>query len=187
MHIERVINSTSKSRPMRKTPAKFLSSALLLLSLSALLASCCTPRQRQSLPQVILGSYSDTAIYDVLPTGKPTDSGFYPLYQLSITNVGSEADTFGLQYSRGGYGYEVDQYVTPGATAIFRTPGPISDTSSPRAQYLYYSFFVASKDSIPISKMRPSVSVRYGSVYNGPEGCNSEPLLLPVDIDALHH
>ena len=150
--------------------------------------SCCQPKQRNSLPQVIDSSYADSLVRDILPPpfANPPDSGYYPIYTLAVKNVGSEADTFTVQYSRNGFGFGISQYVTPGQTVTFRSPGPLSDTAILNPQTVYNGFFVTAPDSIPISVMRPTVTVQYGAMYNGPEGCNSDPEQLPVDVDALH-
>jgi hypothetical protein len=140
------------------------------------------------MPQVVDSLYSDTAVHDVFPPpfANPPDSGFYPIYTLGLKNVGSESDTFTVQFARNGYGFNVSQFLAPGQTGVFRTPGPLSDTASPNAQTLYYSFFVTTIDSIPIKFMQPTVTVFYGAMYNGPEGCNSDPLQYQIDVNALH-
>ncbi len=163
----------------------------LLFLTGVLIESCCEPRTKNSSPQVLENTYFDTAIKDRYPPPAPgvisTDSGYYPIYKLAIKNNGTEADTFYLRFIRNGFGFTVSQYVLPGQIGQFVTPGPIPDTVFPNAQIIYYSFFVSTPDSVAISKERPTVTLLYGSVYNGPEGCNTDPTQMAIDIDALHH
>ena len=166
---------------------KIAASGFTILLLASLLQSCCEPRQRNSQPLVIDSLYSDSAVKDqVSPLfGQPGDSGYYPIYSLGVKNVGAEADTFTVRFLRLGYYFELKDFVQPGQISIFRSPGPLKDTASPNAQLYYYSFFVTTPDSVAISKMRPDVTIQFGGIYNGPEGCNSDPETQAVDIDAL--
>ncbi|MEO6938765.1 MAG: hypothetical protein ABI444_01280 [Candidatus Kapaibacterium sp.] len=162
---------------------------VLLLALGAVyLAACCEPSPRKSQPIVITTTYSDSSVYDVFPTGlgtSATDSGYYPIYHIDVKNGGVESDTFTLLFSRQGLGFSISQFVPSGQTVTFKTPGPIKDTADITAQDIYRTFFVRSTDSINIKVMRPTLAVRYGGVYNGPEGCNSDPIQIPIDIDAF--
>ncbi len=163
---------------------------LFLVVTGLVVASCCEPRVKNSSPMVLENTYSDTAIHDRLPptvNGPSLDSGYYPIYKLSVKNNGTEADTFSLQFLRQGIGFTTSQYVMPGQTVQFSTPGPISDTAAVSAQFIYFGFFVSTPDSVAISKERPSLTLYYGSIYNGAEACNTSPIPMNVDIDALHH
>ena len=94
------------------------------------LSACCIPKEKNSYPQVIATSYSDTAVKDadqflgIDSTVDPLDSAFYPVYSLNIQNTGSEADTFYLSYSRIRNGLleplSVQQYVC----LLYTSPSP---------------------------------------------------------------
>jgi hypothetical protein len=158
---------------------------------AVIVSSCCEPRVKNSSPFVLENTYFDTAIRDRYPNPSPgvlsPDSGYYPIYKLSIKNTGSEADTFALRFIRHGFGFTTSQYVMPGQTVQFATPGPIPDSAIPDSRFIYYSFFVSTPDSITISKERPDLTLFYGSVYNGPEACNTAANQVAINIDALHH
>src|SRR3954468_12455499 len=88
-----------------------------------LLSSCCDPKIKNSFPNVIDSSFTDTAIRDAIDVElpiDPLDSGYYPVYKLDIKNTGSEADTFTLSYTRQRNGYSipltVSQFVQSGET-----------------------------------------------------------------------
>lgn len=170
---------------------RIFGSLFLLFLTGVLIESCCEPRTKNSSPQVLENTYFDTAIHDRYPNPSQgvlsTDSGYYPIYKLSIRNTGTEADTFSLRFTRQGIGFTTSQYVQPGQIAQFVTPGPIPDTASLSAQFIYFSFFVSTRDSVAISKERPDLTLFYGSIYNGPEACNTAPTQVGIDIDALHH
>ena len=139
------------------------------------------------MPQYVAGSYSDSAVKNAYPPPvNPGDSGYYPIYTLTLKNVGSEADSFRLQFSRNNDLFYITEFVPPGQTAVFRTPGPLKDTATLNPWNFYGGFFVSTTDSIHISLMQPSVSVLYGAIDNGPEGCNSDPLQMQIDVNALH-
>lgn len=162
-------------------------SVILVLALS----SCCDPTPHQSFPQVINSSYSDTAIKDagVSLNGAPVDSIFYPIYSLDIKNTGTEADTFEISYDRNkainNFALSVKQYVLAGETKTFKTYGPVPKNSPDTSKYRFYTFFVSRADSIPLSVIRPAVSISYGSSEEGPESCGSPAKTITVNIDSL--
>jgi len=171
-----------------------LISLFALVLLGAVVSSCCEPKSKDSFPFVIDSSYADTAIYDqylfgLNEGGLPPDSGFRPVYSLDIKNTGSEADTFTLRYSRIGNGFlipiEVKKFVPPGQTVTFTTRNDFSDTSDISSSLYYGSFFVLTRDSITITRMRPSVTITYGGIDNGPEECNTAPSTIDVDVLSL--
>lgn len=148
------------------------------------LQSCCEPRVKDSDPQIIYESYTDSVIKDQWPGSAATqrDSGYYPVYRFLIKNRGSEGDTFKITMiatndSGVTYGFQEPIYVAGGETKLFSTPDNLRDTSDVPAQWYYYTFFRREKDidKLPIYVMRPSITISYGEVYNGPEGCNTGP------------
>lgn len=164
------------------------------ITLAAAVSSCCEPQSRNSLPVVVDSLYHDSAVFDQYPLGihsdgRPPDSGYYPVYTLGIKNAGTETDTFTLRFDRLGNGFElpieIKHEVPAGQTVLFSTPATLNETSDTLAQSYYASFFVRTQDSIPIYRMRPTVTVKYGAVYNGPEGCNSDPITNTLNVDAL--
>lgn len=167
------------------------SSTLLPLTLVFMLVACCDPKPISSLPQVIDTTYSDTAIKDDMnQTNTSPDSGYYPIYSLDIKNVGTEADTFELRYTRTRNGFVipvvVKQYVPVGETRTFRTEGPIPDHGVDyTADIVYYSFFVSTPDSISVHMLKPDIVVRYGATNEGTEGCNADPKELFVNYNDL--
>ncbi len=156
------------------------SSALLPLALAFMLVACCDPKPISSLPQVIDTTYSDTAIKDDMnQTNSSQDSGYYPIYSLDIKNIGTESDTFELQYTRSRNGFVipviVKQFVPAGETRTFRTEGPIPDHGVDyTADIVYFSFFVSTADSVAVHILKPDIIVRYGATNEGTEGCNAE-------------
>ncbi len=167
------------------------SSALLPLALTFMLVACCDPKPISSLPQVIDTTYSDTAIKDDMnQTNSSQDSGFYPIYSLDIKNVGTESDTFELQYTRSRNGFVipviVKQFVPAGETRTFRTEGPIPDHGVDyTADIVYFSFFVSTADSVPVQILKPDIVVRYGATNEGTEGCNAEAKEMFVNYNNL--
>jgi len=140
---------------------------------------------------VIGSSYSDTAIKDagVPLNGGPADSIFYPIYSLDIKNTGTEADTFTISYDLkktvNNFPLTVKQFVLAGETKTFKTYGPVPKNSPDTSKYRFFTFFVSTADSIPVSVIRPAVSITYGSSEDGPESCGSPAKTLTVNIDSL--
>jgi hypothetical protein len=169
----------------------------LLLGLLFFLSSCCEPAQKNSFPQVISSSYSDTAIKDAdqvsiqgLPAPDPLDSAYYPIYSIDIKNTGTEADTFKITYTRvnGLFGIPLTAqvYVQPDSTRTLKTYGPISSNSLDSAKYQYLDFFVKTADSIHVSLLKPQITIHYGATPNGAEQCGTAGKDLTVDPSTLH-
>jgi hypothetical protein len=159
--------------------------------LGVLLSSCCDPTPRQSFPQVIGSSYSDTAIKDagVNLNGGPADSIFYPIYSVDIKNTGTEADTFTISFDRkletNNFALTAKQFVLAGETKTFKTYGPVPKNSPDTSKYRFFTFFVSTADSIPVSVIRPAISVTYGATDTDPEACGAPAKTLTVSIDSL--
>ncbi len=161
----------------------------------AWLASCCDPTPRQSFPDVIYVSYADTTIKDAGPTiQNKFDSLYYPIYSFDIQNSGTESDTFVVTLHReigyyNSFYYPLDmtikQFVGAGETKNFKTFGPIPRNAPDTTRLRLLSFFVSTPDSIPISVMRPVITISYGSSVEGPESCGSPAKTLTVDVDRL--
>jgi len=167
------------------------SSFILPLALAFMLVACCDPKPISSLPQVIDTTYSDTAIKDDMNQSNTSlDSGYYPIYSLDIKNVGTEADTFALWYTRNRNGFVipviVKQYVPVGETRTFRTEGPIPDHGVQyTADLVYYSFFVSTPDSVSVHMLKPDIKILYGATNEGTEGCNAEAKEMFVNYSDL--
>ncbi len=166
---------------------------LLLVAVVTTLISCCDPVPRNSFPTVVYSSYSDTAIKDVIPELPPLglDSLYYPIYKFDIKNTGTEADTFTVIFDREASYFDLtsypvlfdQQYVLPGETKTFKTYGPVPSNALDTAKYRYLAYYTSTPDSIPISIMRPTVTIYYGATPNGPEDCGSPAKQLEVNID----
>lgn len=161
-----------------------------------ILSACCVPMDKNSFPQVIDTSYSDTAVKDadqfigIDSTVDPYDSAFYPVYSINIQNTGSEADTFYLSYSRTRNGFleplTTQQNVNAGETKTFKTLGPIPSNAPDTLRVKYYAFFVKSPDSVHVSFLKPQITIHYGQTPNGPEQCGSPGKDISVDPTKLH-
>jgi hypothetical protein len=171
----------------------FLPFGLTLL----LLSSCCEPAQKNSFPQVIASSYSDTAIKDAdqvkiqgLPAPDPLDSAYYPIYSVDIKNTGTEADTFKITYSRvnGLFGIPLtaQAYVMPDSIRTIKTFGPIPSNSLDSAKYQYLDFFVKTADSIHVTLLKPQITIHYGQTPNGAEQCGTSGKDISVDPATFH-
>jgi hypothetical protein len=162
------------------------------------LSSCCEPAQKNSFPQVIDSSYSDTAIKDAdqvviqgLPAPDPLDSAFYPIYSIDIKNTGSEADTFKITYARvnGLFGFPLtaQAYILPGSIKTLKTYGPIPSNSFDTAKYHFLDFFVKTADSIHVGVLKPQITIHYGETPNGAEECGSKGKDITIDPSTLKH
>ena len=183
---------------IRNTPT------VLLLVLTALLASCCEPGHRNSLPASVDSAFQETYAYDLdvyntQVTGV-TDSGYHPIYTFGVKNTGTEDDDFRLNIVMPN-GAEIDiiKHVKAGAVQLFQTPtSPLdssaryiipfytapADTSLPLARD-YYGFFSPTPDLTEIHLARPTVTVAYGEINSGPEACNTPASVQSLNIDRL--
>lgn len=170
--------------------------AIILFAVAAIgfsLNSCCDPVPRNSFPTVLYSTYADTAIKDIIPELPPLklDSLYYPIYSFDIKNTGTEADTFTVIFDRENSYFDLSsypilydqQYVLPGETKTFKTYGPVPSNALDTAKYRYLAFYTSTLDSIPISIMRPTVTIYYGATPNGPEDCGSPAKQLVLNVD----
>jgi hypothetical protein len=174
------------------------------------LSSCCEPATKNSMPSVIdsLFQASHGHDVDIFTTGNSTipDSGYYPIYTFGIENTGSEDDDFTIQlrYNAAGgliAGFDITKHVPAGKTVLFKTPVmppdsitinatyfypnlTVADTNPPMAE-AYFGLFKQTPDSIKIQLMRPTITILYGAINNGPEACNTPAASYPVNIDEL--
>jgi hypothetical protein len=160
-------------------------SLFTILGLTLTLTSCCEPGIKDSFPVVDYTSYQDTVIKDVLPffmdSILPRDSGYYPRFSFNIINAGGEADRFNIRIVRNGGGFEVDTTIQGHDTIRFVSPPLLVDYSVDPARYVYYETFFERDSSLAhLSRMRPSITIQYGKIDLGPEGCNTEANTLVV-------
>jgi hypothetical protein len=163
---------------------KLLKAFAALAILSLAMQSCCEPEFRNSKPKVLFDTYRDSMVFDKLPAAiadHVTDSAFYPIYEFSVKNEGSEADTFEMTIGTGGLGFRMRQFALPGEIVTFRTPGPLADTANPNAQDLYFTFFRRDTNDLHIQELQPFLSIKYGEVFKGDEGCNTPASELEID------
>ena len=182
------------------------------LILACELSSCCEPARKNSQPSVIDSLFQATHGYDVdifttqfSQNPAIPDSGYYPIYTFGIKNTGTDDDDFTLQlrYNNAGLiaGFDITKHVLAGTTVLFKTPVmppdsitidaryfypnlTVADTNPPMAE-AYYGLFKQSPDSIRIQLLRPTITILYGAINNGPEACNTPAGSYPVNIDAL--
>jgi hypothetical protein len=195
---------------MRKLPL-----LLLMLSAAPLvLSSCCEPASKDSRPSLIDSLFSRSVGYDLdlqrTPAGGKADSGYYPIYTFAIHNDGSQDDIFTLRF-RSQYtisdqtasgrplGFDISQTVPAGQTVLFRTPTPLPDSITSRERITftptqdtlplmsraYLGFFATTPDSTKLRYENAMVSVLYGAIDNGAEGCNTPATSKPVLIGAI--
>ena len=179
---------------------------LLTLGLfSAALSSCCEPGHKNSQPVVIDSLFQQSYAYDLDVYGtqlaQKADSGYHPIYTFGVANTGSDDDDFTLQLRLNGAGFDITKHVPAGDTVLFETPvAPpnsitinakyfyplltVADTN-PLMPWAYYGIFVPSPDSTKIRSLRPTITILYGAINNGPEACNTPASEYNVNIDAL--
>lgn len=163
---------------------KFIQTSVILLLLGAGVQSCCEPEFKDSAPVVLFDSYRDSVVKDLLPEGQAahvTDSAFYPIYEFQVRNSGTEADSFTVVIGKNGFDFSMKKLVLGGETVTFRTPGPLSDTAAIPAQWYYFSMFRRDTADLPIQELDPDISIIYGEVYKGDEGCNTPASRTDVD------
>jgi hypothetical protein len=185
-------------------------SLLLLLSVSLpfVLAACCEPASKDSRPVVVDSLFQRTTGFDIdrarnlnKPLGAAPDSGYYPIYTLAVHNSGSQDDMITLRFrsqyvltTGSALGFDITRNVPADSTVLFRTPTPVPDsiTSLERITYAYapdtlplmsdayFGFFVSTPDSTTIAREHATISVFYGAIDNGGEGCNTPATEKPV-------
>ena len=176
---------------------------IIFLSLSAaLVSSCCQPSHRNSNPVMVDSLFQVSYGRDIdLVTA---DSAYYPVYTFGIQNTGTEEDKFTLQLFRTapqGFtaGFAITRTVPAGATVLFRTPTLLPDSITSQETFSYYAtgdtlpnidqIYVGlsfrTSDSAAIQQLQPSLSIVYGEINNGPEGCNTPASSSQLDVNAL--
>ncbi len=128
------------------------------------------------------------------------DSAFYPIYTFGIQNTGTADDYFTLELlaRAGTVGYTITKFVPAGQVVLFQSPLAVPDSLTENATYTYASgdttpntdviyngLSFQSKDSAEIHAVQPMISIVYGAINNGPEGCNTPASTMTVDIDSL--
>jgi len=129
------------------------------------------------------------------------DSAYYPIYTFGIQNTGTADDDFTLQlrYRQGTVGFDITKHVPAGAIVLFQSPLITSDSITQNATYayvgfqdtvpnideIYYGMSFHSTDSAEVHTMQPTITIVYGSIDNGPEGCNTPASTSSVNITSL--
>jgi hypothetical protein len=169
--------------------------------LAGSLSSCCEPATKDSRPVFVDSLFSRTPVWEFdriassnNEPGTTPDSGYYPVYTFGIRNAGSQDDQFTLRI-RSQYtltdgtpiGFDITRMVPAQTTVLFRTPTAVPDsiTSHERITYAhlvdtlphmslaYIGFFTSTPDSTMVQFENPQISVFYGAIDDGPEGCST--------------
>ncbi len=180
-------------------------SLLILLSAAAsatMLASCCEPTHKNSSPYMVNSMFQETYGRDIdvarqSLSGIP-DSAYYPIYTFGIQNTGTDDDDFTLQFRANGGGFDITRHVPAGQVVLFKTPTAVLDSitanerfvyavsdTSPNIDWIYYGMSFQTTDSAEIHSLRPTLSIVYGGIDNGPEGCNTPASTESMNIDSL--
>ncbi|MFI5201600.1 MAG: hypothetical protein ACHQNE_04390 [Candidatus Kapaibacterium sp.] len=169
---------------------------------SAMLASCCEPTHKNASPYVVNSMFQETYGRDIdfarQPLSSVPDSAYYPIYTFGIQNTGTDDDDFTLLLRANGYGFDITRRVPAGQVVLFKTPTAVLDsiTANERFAYvtgdtsrnldlIYYSMSFQTTDSAEIHSLNPTISIVYGGIDNGPEGCNTPASITSVNIDSL--
>ena len=187
---------------------RYFLTVIVCLALTAVLSSCCEPGHKNSQPLVIDSLFQQTYghdfdLYSTQNSQTPTipDSGYYPIYTFGIQNTGTDDDDFTVQFRYFNAGFDITEHVPAGKIVLFKTPVmppdsitmnaryfypilPAADTNPP-IPYAYYALFQPNPDSTKIRSMRPTITVLYGSIDNGPEACNTPASQYVINIDQL--
>src|SRR5581483_6796405 len=179
---------------------------LIAFFAAVLLASCCEPAHKDSAPYVVNSDFQETAGRDVSLANQPAtgvpDSAYYPIYTFGIQNTGMQDDDFTLQLryftANGTGGFDITRHVPAGQVVLFRTPTATPDSITANERFAYsvpdtnpnldeiYEFLsFQSADSAEIHTIRPQISIVYGAIDKGPEGCNTPASAQAVNIDSL--
>ncbi len=185
--------------------------SLLSLIGIASLSSCCEPAHKDSTPQVVASTFQETYGRDVdlaeICDGAVTaDSAYFPIYTFGIQNTGSQDDDYTLQYRIADGGFDITKHVPAGQTVLFKTPLLAQDSitinakytypnlsncvtrdTHPNLDYMYFRFSRQTTDSAEIHFLRPTVTILYGAIDNGPEACNTPASSMQINIDGLPH
>ena len=172
-----------------------------------LLGSCCEPLQKNSQPQMIDSLFTQTSGYDLdlfrseNTTPPQIDSNYYPIYTFAVKNTGTTTDTYTLSLRLGGAGFDITKQVAAGQIAYFRTPTAKPDSftsgaiysfpilsladSNPPIPYAYQGLFAHTPDSTRIRILQPSITLTYGAIDNGNEGCNTPAQSTVIDVNGF--
>ncbi len=178
---------------------------ILFLSVCAsavVLSSCCEPAHKNSSPYVVDSLFQETHGRDIDLVH--SDSAYYPIYTFGIQNTGTADDNFTLQLRYGltaaGWvsGFDITKHVPAGAVVFFQTPTLFPDSltenemfayvvgdTSPNLDMIYYGLSFQSIDSAEIHAVQPTLSIVYGAIDNGPEGCNTPASTMSVNVNSL--
>ena len=180
--------------------------ALVGCTCMIMISSCCQPSHKDSSPYMVNSVFQETYgrdldLYNQGTTTGALDSAYYPIYTFGIQNTGTADDNFTLQLlSRGGtVGYSITKLVPAGKVVLFRSPRDIPDSITQNATYSYFGFqdtlpnideiyygqSFQTTDSAEIHSMQPMISIVFGSIDNGPEGCNTPASTMSVNVDSL--
>jgi hypothetical protein len=128
------------------------------------------------------------------------DSAYYPIYTFGIQNTGTADDYFTLQllYRNDTVGYTITKFVPAGQVVLFQSPLAVPDSNTINATYtyavgdtdpnidlIYDGLSFQTTDSAEIHSVQPTISIIYGAINNGPEGCNTPASTMSVDVDSL--
>jgi hypothetical protein len=175
---------------------------LCAAALSAVLESCCEPAHKDASPYVVNSMFQETYGRDIALVNQPfhgiPDSAYFPIYTFGIQNTGTQDDDFTLQLRANGGGFDITRHVPAGQVVLFRTPTAVLDsiTSNERFSYvitdtnpnideIYYGLSFQTTDSTKIESVHPTLSIVYGAIDNGPEGCNTPASITSVSTDSL--
>ena len=180
-------------------------SAIILMcaaASSAMLASCCEPAHKNASPNVVSSMFQETYGRDIDLAHQPghgiPDSAYFPIYTFGIQNTGTQDDDFTLQLRANGGGFDITRHVPAGQVVLFRTPTAVLDSITANEQFtyvitdinpnideIYTSMSFQTTDSAEIHTLNPTLSIVYGAIDNGVEGCNTPASITSVSIDSL--
>ncbi|HET6401498.1 MAG TPA: hypothetical protein VFH95_08880 [Candidatus Kapabacteria bacterium] len=168
---------------------------------SALLASCCEPAHKNSAPYVVNSMFQEVYGRDIdlaHQQGSVPDSAYFPIYTFGIQNTGTDDDVFTLQLRANGGGFDITRRVPAGQVVLFRTPTAVLDSitsneqfsyvitdTNPNIDEIYKWMSFQTTDSAEIHSLNPTLSIVYGAIDNGPEGCNTPASTTSESIDSL--
>lgn len=175
--------------------------SLITLVCAAGFAACCEPVHKNSAPYVVNSMFQETYGRDIDVARQPLsgipDSAYFPIYTFGVQNTGTDDDDFTLMFRARGGGFDITRRVGAGQVVLFKTPNAVLDSitmnerfaytndTSPNLDLIYYGMSFQTTDSAEIHSLQPTISIVYGAVDNGPEGCNTPASTASVVIDSL--
>ncbi len=142
----------------------------------------------------------DLDLYNQNISNASVDSAYYPIYTFGIQNTGTADDKFTLQLitRQGTVGYSITKLVPAGQVVLFQSPLAVPDSNTVNASYsylfqdtspnideIYFGQSFQTTDSAEIHNVQPAISIIYGGIDNGPEGCNTPASTMSVNVDSL--